>query len=82
MHVGNALSLALGAEASDKEQLTVVVLAMKKDGLVLPGRGAAGALACPERSRRDGRVLCRSGRHASASNRTRMPVSVAGTAHF
>ena len=35
MHVGNALSLALGAEAGDKD-LMAVVLAMKKDGLVLP----------------------------------------------
>ena len=42
MHVGNALSLALGAEAGDKEHLTVVVLAMKKDGLVLPGSRQEG----------------------------------------
>jgi len=41
MHVGNAL-LALGAEAGDKEHLTVVVLAMKKDGLVLPGSRQEG----------------------------------------
>jgi len=37
MHVGNALSLALGAEAGDKEHLMAVVLAVKKEGLVLPG---------------------------------------------
>jgi len=84
IHVDNALSLALGAEAGDKEHLTVVVLAMKKDGLVLPSppRGAAGALACPDRVRRDGRVLSRSGRHASASGRTRMSISVVDTVHF
>ena len=41
MHVGNAL-LALGAEAGDKEHLTVVVLAMKRDGLVLPGSRQEG----------------------------------------
>jgi len=37
MHVGNALSLALGAEAGDKEHFMVVVLAMEKDGLELQG---------------------------------------------
>jgi len=37
VRVGYALSLALGAEADDKEHLMVVVLAMKKDGLLLPG---------------------------------------------
>ena len=35
-NVGNTLSLALRAEASDNEHLMVVVLMMKKDGLVLP----------------------------------------------
>ena len=41
-NVGNALSLALRAEACDNEHLMVVVLAMKKDGLVLPGTRQEG----------------------------------------
>ena len=34
-HVNNALSLALGAKAINQDHHMVVVLAMKKDGLVL-----------------------------------------------
>ena len=41
-HVGNALSLALGAEACDNQHIMVVVLAMKKEGLVPPGSRQEG----------------------------------------
>jgi len=53
MHVGNALSLALGAEAGDKQHLMAVVLAVKKDGLVLP------------RSRQEGRPAHAPGQSAA-----------------
>jgi len=55
MHVGNAL-FALGAEAGDKEHLTVVVLAMKKDGLVLPGSRQEARLPGAQPSRRTSAV--------------------------
>jgi len=71
------------APRPDQDHHMVVVLAIKKDGLVLPDSRQEGrpVHAPVERSRRDGRVLCRYGVHASASGRTRMPVSVDGTAH-
>jgi len=50
-HVRIALSLALGAKAGDQDRHMVVVLAMKKDGLVLPGSRQEGRLAhAPVRS--------------------------------
>ena len=42
MHVGNALSLVLGAKACDQGYHMAVVLAVKKDGLVLPGSRQEG----------------------------------------
>jgi len=54
-HVGSALSLALGAEAGDKQHLMAVVLAVKKDGLVPPG------------SRQEGRPAHASGRSAAVA---------------
>ena len=54
-HVGSALSLALGAEAGDKQHLMAVVLAVKTDGLVPPG------------SRQEGRPAHASGRSAAVA---------------
>ena len=51
MHVGNALSLVLGAKACDQGYHMAVVLAVKKDGLVLPGSRQEGRPAhAPGRS--------------------------------
>jgi len=41
-HVRIALSLALGVKAGDQDHHMVVALAMKKDGLVLPGSRQEG----------------------------------------
>jgi hypothetical protein len=50
-HVQIALSLALGAKACDQDHHMVVALAMKKDGLVLPGSRQEGRPAhAPVRS--------------------------------
>ena len=81
-HVQIALSLALGAKACDEDHHMVVVLAMKKEGLVLPGSRQEGRPAhVPVRSAA-GATDERCVAHASASGRSRMPISVAGTAHF